>query len=428
MASDDLELKATISVTKTGDGIEQATKQVEQLGKAADKTGTAAKVASTSVKQVGGEMKEMGKLAHEAENAMLGLERGGIGGTITALKNFGAMIKTVGAAMGGPLVAALAAVGVAWKVMSDIITANEKAIAKIFEDRKSQIEERKNLTEAMNAAMVKSFKEVAAAATLEASAIKALDVAMAGAAERSKILADAQYNLAKANLEASGKSTKDLETGRARAEVENVGNRAFVENEALAEETQKLQGIETMGKSKLNAAERASQFATEEAGRYSSDNYSSEAVGARNRAAAAAVAYGTAKKEYTSTVTPVQERLYAIGQRRTTLDATMKASKTNLQAFDTTQQTDTRKTGAATQAELSASGAAKYQRGDVGGANEDWAQARNVEAAVKAANKSQAAKDKATVDALRASQHAAAVATEKIRQEKNNQQNRPAIK
>ena len=361
MSEQDLEFQ--VKVTQSGDGLEQTQRQLQGLGRTATATGEAAHKAGGQMKETGKEIKELGKIGHEAERVLEGLERGGIGGMITALRNFGAMLKAAGAAIGGPFLAALVAVGVAWKVVTDIITRNEHAIEKIFEERKKQIEERKKLVEEMGKETAKAFKEAAEAAKIETAAMQALDHAMDEAAKRSGTLIKAQNELTLAMIRSKGGDTTAMEAKMGMASEESKGLNAGLAKDKATEDILAISGQRSAAQGVLRDAQHLAENSYRDAQRFGPDNHSEEAAHARSVAIAAATNYKTAQKTFAEADRGFTAADESALNRKMNADTTQRASGMNRQtmSLNATTKINPQRT------ELEAKARSQYAAGDYSG-------------------------------------------------------------
>ena len=426
--SDDLELKATVSVSRTGDGIESTTRQVEALGKTVEKTGSTAKQASTSIKDVGGEMKQMGKLAHEAENAMAGFERGGIGGTISGLKNLGALLKGVGEYLGAPFVAAIAGATAAWYVFTQKVRENEAEMKSMRAEMSQHSKLYKQLGEQSLREVSAAYDALSKSAAIATAAMAASAASMAKVQAQATALAAAERDLALATAAGRGGDTAGMERKYAEDAQIDAGMNAKLNRNAAHEELNNLGQLSRESTLKVSAAKQRADSLKEMADRIagtSGDQNSKAAVDARAAASKAQADYRNTYNADIDFQKSLEPQTHSAMGRFDDATAAERLAGVRLQTEKQTTKNTAPERYAARQEQLAGTrdknmlaAEAARSSGDTMGAVAAAKAAQSAVDEMRNLTKSQKEANTAIANEARAQAHANAVLTEQLRQQK----------
>lgn len=322
--ADDQNLNIRITTTADTAGAKQTEAALAGVNQAAGKTAAGAAHAGTEIKHAGQEVKELGRLGHEAEGVLLGLERGGISGLASAAKNLGGIIRALASGtIGAVLIPVVAVASAALFVMKKAAEENAKAIDKMFKDAEKSGKEYEKRVQEIEKVTVESFTKQRLAVAGLRDEYAELDSDVADAEKRSKTLSAANRERVDAELqEAKVKALNAASTPEAKAKVEkeydllqkkNVEERKAldIQNAALnadvksgiaKDELSKASGRQDQARIAFDKLKTDREEAIRKAGSFRSDDTSEEARAARVEADAQNKAFDKAKEEFTATI------------------------------------------------------------------------------------------------------------------------------
>lgn len=206
MADEEQSLKIKIQTTADGTGAKQTEEALRGVKKEAGGAAEEMKKGSASAKEFGKELKEGGKVTHELEAALAGLERGGLGGFISAAKNAGKAIAILAtSSIGAVLIPVLAVAGATFLALNKAIEHNREAMKKTFEENAKAAEAYQKKVEELKKSSEKALKEMTADVEKLAAAYKEVVAQIDEAAKRQDRLGKAKGELATATLDTDEK-------------------------------------------------------------------------------------------------------------------------------------------------------------------------------------------------------------------------------